>query len=47
MFEDIIANVLSNLDYDNINYKLDNVDGKTIIEIVNENESGKITFESF
>ena len=46
MFEEIITDVLSNLDYDNIKYKLDNVDGKTIIEIVNENESMKITFES-
>lgn len=46
MFQKVFNNILSNLEYDNIPYKLDSEHGKTVIKIkLEDGRIGKIVFD--
>lgn len=46
MFQDLFNNFLSNLEYDNVSYKVASENGNTVVFIKNKNSMvGKVTFE--
>lgn len=46
MFQDVFNNFLSNLEYDDVSYKVVSENGNTVVFIKNKNSVvGKVTFE--